>query len=348
VKGRLLIVDDEFMIRELLSSALSKEGYHCITAGDTTECVQVMAQHEVDLTLLDIMMPGSSGIQLLPQLKQQHPDTAILMVTAVSDIETALSCMSMGADDYIVKPFSLDRILITVQNSLEKRRLTMENREYQNNLEQKVREQTLQIKQAMEDLHRSYEFTLSALVRALDAREKEVGSHSERVKNYTLLLGTKCGVSEPELSVMAKGTLLHDIGKIGVPDKILLKGSPLNNDEWLEMRKHPVVGYEILSGVSTFREVSGFVLSHHEKYDGTGYPHGLKGDQIPLSARIFTFADTLDAMTSDRPYRKALPFRHVIDEIKRCKGSQFDPHIADTFLSIPQSSWEQAGQKAFL
>lgn len=348
MKGRLLIVDDEFMIRELLSSALSKEGYDCITAADTAECLQLTAQHELDLTLLDIMMPGSSGIQVLPKLKQQHPDMAVLMVTAVSDIETALSCISMGADDYIVKPFSLDRILITVQNSLEKRRLKLENREYQNNLEQKVREQTLQIKQAMEDLHRSYEFTLAALVRALDAREKEVGSHSERVKNYTLLLGAKCGVCKSDLSLLAKGTLLHDIGKIGVPDKILLKGSALNQDEWLEMRKHPLVGYEILSGAGTFRDVSGFVLSHHEKYDGSGYPHGLKGEEIPLSARIFTFADTLDAMTSDRPYRKALPFRNVIDEIKRCRGTQFDPHIADAFLAIPQSLWEEAGQKSFL
>jgi len=348
VKGRLLVVDDEFMIRELLCSALSKEGYECLTAANTSECMKLMCEHQIDLTLLDIMMPGSSGIQLLPHLKKAHPDMAVLMVTAVSDIETALSCMTMGADDYIVKPFSLERILITVQNSLEKRHLKLENREYQNNLEQKVIEQTLQIKQAMEELHHAYEFTLSALVRALDAREKEVGSHSERVRNYTLLLGEKCGVNEPDLSAMAKGTLLHDIGKIGVPDNILLKGSSLNADEWVEMRKHPVVGYEILSGVTSLRDVSGFVLSHHEKYDGSGYPKGLRGNEIPLSSRIFTLADTLDAMTSDRPYRKALPFREVIAEVKRCRGSQFDPSIADTFLAIPQGLWEEAGRKSFI
>lgn len=348
MKGRLLIVDDEFMIRELLFSALSKEGYDCVTAASATECRNVILSQPIDLTLLDIMMPGSTGIQLLPHLKKERPDMAVLMVTAVSDIDTALSCITMGADDYIVKPFSLDRILITVQNSLEKRRLKLENREYQNNLEEKVREQTLQIKYAMKELQHSYESTLSALVRALDAREKEVGSHSERVRNYTLLLGSRCGIKDPELAAIAKGTLLHDIGKIGVPDRILLKEGDLDKDEWREMRKHPVVGYEILSDISSLHEVSGFVLSHHEKFDGTGYPYGLRENQIPLSARIFTLADTLDAMTSDRPYRTALPFRNVIDEVRRCRGSQFDPVIADVFLTIPQGLWEEAGQKSFL
>jgi response regulator RpfG family c-di-GMP phosphodiesterase len=270
------------------------------------------------------------------------------MVTALSDIDTALSCIQMGAEDYIVKPFSLDRIFVTVQNGLEKRRLKLQNQEYQSNLEQKVLEQTRQLKRTMEDLNLSYDHTLSALVKALDAREKETGSHSERVMNYTLLLAGRCGVREPELSAIAKGTLLHDIGKIGVSDNILLKGGKLNDVEWIEMKRHPVVGYEILSGIPSLSSASEFVLSHHERFDGTGYPQRLKGREIPLSARIFAFADTLDAMTSDRPYRKALPFSSVITEVEKCTGSQFDPHITKVFLKTPKQAWEEAGARKFL
>ena len=348
MKGSLLIIDDEEMIRELLASALDVEGYECFIAGNTEEALKIVSERDIDVALLDIMMPGQTGIELLPRLKEIRPDICVLMVTAISDINTALSCIQMGAEDYIVKPFSLDRIFITVQNAFEKRRLKVENREYQTILEQRVLEQTRQIKRAMHELNLSYDYTLSALVKALDAREKEIGSHSERVMNYTLLLAEKCGVQEPELTVIAKGTLLHDIGKIGVSDNILLKGGKLDNIEWMEMKRHPIVGYEILSGIKSLSSTSHFVLSHHERFDGTGYPHGLKGREIPLSARIFAFADTLDAMTSDRPYRKAQPFSSVMAEVKMCSGSQFDPEISDVFLRVPRSAWEAVGEKKFL
>lgn len=348
MKGTLLILDDEFMIRELLCSALEREGYTCFSAGTAEEAVNIISANAIDLLLLDIMMPGMSGVELLPRLKTSRPDTAIIMVTAVNDVDTALSCIKMGADDYIIKPFGLDRILITVGNSLEKRRLKIENRDYQYNLEKKVQEQTLQINMTMEQLHRSYDYTLCALVRALDAREKELGCHSERVMNYTLLLAQECGVEESEMPVIAKGTLLHDIGKIGISDNILLKGSELDSQEWMEMKKHPVVGYNILSGISSLKAASDFVLAHHERFDGSGYPYGLKGGSIPLSARIFSFTDTLDAMTSDRPYRKALPFEAVIEEIRTCSGTQFDPDIATKFLGISKKTWENAGEKTFL
>lgn len=343
----ILIADDEDMIRELINITLSKEGFNCFQAGSAEEGLEVIKSQKVDLALLDIMMPGRSGIDLLKDIKQITPDTTVLMITAMNDMETALSCIHYGAEDYITKPFNLDRVLLTVKNSLEKRRLVLENREYQANLEQKVCEQTEVIRTVMGEINLAYENTLAALVRALDAREKEVGSHSERVMAYAALLAEAAGISQQERLVMAKGALLHDIGKIGVSDNILLKPAKLSEDEWDIMRQHPTVGHQILSGIRHFEGAAELVLAHHERYDGDGYPHGLRGEEIPVSARIFTLVDTLDAMTSDRPYRKALSYQTVLDEVRRCSGLQFDPGLVEIFLSIPQSAWEAAAGKHF-
>lgn len=338
----ILIVDDEDMIRDLLHAALTRDGYTCIKATNAEEALQVIKSGIVNLVLCDIMMPGKSGLDVLKEAKELFPDLSFIMITALSDMNTALSCIHLGAEDYVVKPFSVDRITITVRNSLEKQRLALENREYSQNLERKVYEQTNQIRQTMEALNRAYEQTLTTLIRALDAREKEIGSHSERVMNYTRLLASACGVQSALLNQMAKGALLHDIGKIGISDSILLKPGKLTADEWLEMKRHPQIGSDILAGIPFLTEAAEFVLSHHERFDGKGYPRGLQGADIPLSARIFTIVDTLDAMTSDRPYREALPFKSMIDEIRRCSGSQFDPEIVDIFLRIPKSTWEDA------
>src|SRR6185369_15132980 len=172
--------------------------------------------------------------------------------------------------------------------------------------------------------------------------------HSERVMNYTLLLAQAMDVKEPELMIIAKGALLHDIGKIGVADHILLKPGKLDTAEWREMKKHPQIGYDILSDIKFLQGAADFVLTHHERYDGAGYPNSLKGEQIPLSARIFALADTLDAMTSDRPYRKALTFDSVIAEVQRCSGSQFDPQVVQTFFNISKKQWEKAAGTSFL
>lgn len=344
----LLIVDDEQMIRDLLCITLSREKYRCFQCGNADEGLNILKDNDIQLALLDVMMPGCSGIELLKELKKISPDTAVLMITALTDMETALSCIHLGADDYITKPFSIDSIVKKAKNALEKQRLISENRKYQNQLELKVLEQTRVIRAAMEEINISYESTLNALVRSLDARESEVGAHSERVMNYTLLLAKSMGIVEPELSIISKGALLHDIGKIGVSDNILLKPGKLTDEEWIEMKKHTVIGYEILCEIKFLRGAAEFILAHHERYDGTGYPNGIKGKDIPLSARIFTLADTLDAMTSDRPYRKALPFDMMIKEILKCKGTQFDPEIADEFLRISRNEWEDVAGHHFL
>ena len=348
LNNNLLIVDDEQMIRDLLIMTLSREKFTCFAAANGLEALSIIKERQIDLALLDVMMPGLSGIDLLRELKTISPDTTVLMITALSDMETALSSIHLGAYDYITKPFSIDNIVHKVRNALEKRRLIIENRIYQTQLEQRVYEQTQQIRSAMDEINLSYESTLTALVRSLDAREKEVGSHSERVMSYTLHLAREMGLADPDLSIIAKGSLLHDIGKIGVSDNILLKPGKLTDEEWIQMKKHPQIGYEIPCDINFLKGASDFILAHHERYDGHGYPFGLKGTEIPLCARIFALADTLDAMTSDRIYRKALPFQVMIDEVIRCKGSQFDPEVVDEFVAIPRRHWEEVAGHSFL
>jgi HD-GYP domain-containing protein (c-di-GMP phosphodiesterase class II) len=239
-------------------------------------------------------------------------------------------------------------VVLTVKNLIERRCLAIEKKNYQVSLEFKVMEQTAQIRKTMDDLSTAYDNTLTALVKALDAREKEVGSHSERVMNFAAFLGGKLGMGGRELQELSRGALLHDIGKIGISDNILLKPGKLDDGEWIEMRKHPHVGYAILSEIDFLKTPAEIILTHHERFDGSGYPKQLKGEQIPIGSRIFAVVDTLDAMTSDRPYRRALPFSVAETEIIKFRGTQFDPDIADLFLSIPRNHWEECAGKRFI
>ena len=348
MKEHILIVDDEEMIRELLSSALTQVGYVCHQASNVDEAFTILDEQSIDLVISDIMMPGRSGVELLRDLKKVNQDIAVLMITGLSDMNTAMECVHLGADDYITKPFGINRVILTVKNLIELRCLALEKKNYQISLEFKVMEQTAQIRKTMNDLSNAYDNTLTALVKALDAREKEVGSHSERVMNYTSFLAGKLGMTGRELQELAKGALLHDIGKIGISDNILLKSGQLDEGEWIEMRKHPQVGYAILSEIDFLKTPAEMILSHHERFDGTGYPNQLKGEMIPIGSRIFSIVDTLDAMTSDRPYRRALPFAEVVTEIIKYRGLQFDPAIADLFLSIPCKHWEDCAGKHFI
>ncbi len=348
MNSQILIVDDEEMVRDLLVSALQTEDYVCHTAADVDHAFEILSGTAIDLVISDIMMPGRSGIDFLRDLKQIAPDIAVLMITGLSDITTAMECIRLGAADYITKPFSMTRIILTVRNLVLKRNLEIEKKDYQISLESKVQEQTGQIRHAMDELRQSYTSTLTALVKALDAREKEVGSHSERVMNFTILMAEKTGIGGNDLEELARGALLHDIGKIGISDNILLKPGALDDGEWLEMRRHPQIGHAILSGIEFLRVPSDIIRGHHERFDGSGYPNRLSGEQISVGARIFALVDTLDAMTSDRPYRSALPFDAVTREVGKFRGSQFDPDLADLFLSIARKEWEECACKHFL
>lgn len=332
--AHILIVDDDPTIRDLLTEGLSESGYRCTTASDGLEGLARLRDNGFELVVSDIDMPGLDGVGLLQEARKVRPDTEIIMLTGVVDVEIAIQSMRLGACDYLTKPFNLAEVRITVERALEKRRLILENREYQKNLEAKVRERT-------EELSRSYQTTLEALATALDTRDSETLGHSLRVAAYTVAVARRIGLLEPELTDIYRGALLHDVGKIGVPDAVLRKPGRLTPEEWNEMRRHPELGYRILEGIHFLDRARDIVLSHQERYDGKGYPRGLAGKAIPIGARIFSVVDTLDAMTSDRPYRKARSYDAARAEIRRYSGSQFDPDVVRAFLEITDDEWAE-------
>jgi putative nucleotidyltransferase with HDIG domain len=336
---RILVVDDEEAIREVVATLLEAQGYQCTVMQNGKLALQSFLADSPDLVLSDIVMPEMDGLKLLEKVRAHNQDVPIIMVTAMHDISTALEAIRHGAYDYILKPFEKDQLYVSVRRALEHRRLVLENRNYQRNLEQLVEKRTAQLSTALAELEQSYDYTLVALGGALDLKDAETEGHCQRVTAFTICMAKAMGVEPNELRQIARGAFLHDIGKMGVPDSILRKPGPLTDDERTIMRKHSEIGYAVLEKIPFLREPADIVLSHQERFDGTGYPRGMKGEQIPLGARIFAVADTLDAMISDRPYRKALPLSEARAEIERHAGSQFDPKVVAVFLKMPDSLW---------
>jgi putative nucleotidyltransferase with HDIG domain len=337
---RVLVVDDEETIREIVSSMLTAANYKCRQAASGLEALALLdSGEEFELMLSDLMMANLDGIGLLERTKERFPDMPVVMVTAVHDISVALAALRNGAYDYLLKPFEREQLLATVRRALENRRLKLENREYQVNLESLVAARTEQLRKAVADLERSYDITLEALGDALDKKDAETEGHSKRVTAFTIAIARAMGLPKDQISVIARGAFLHDIGKMAIPDAILRKPGALTPDEISIMREHCYHGYEILRKIPFLVEAAEIVYAHQERYDGTGYPRGLKGDQIPLGARMFSIADTLDAITSDRPYRPAQSLAAALEEIQRWSGRQFDPEVVQVFLSMPENIW---------
>ena len=337
---RILVVDDEESIREIVSSMLTTASYKCRQAGSGMEALALLESGEqFELMLSDLMMANLDGIGLLEKTKERFPDMPVVMVTAVHDISVALAAIRNGAYDYLLKPFEREQLLATVSRALENRRLKLENRAYQTDLEALVEARTEQLRKALVDLERSYDITLEALGDALDKKDAETEGHSKRVTAFTIAIARAMGLSKDQIAVIARGAFLHDIGKMAVPDAILRKPGKLTPDEILVMQEHCYHGYEILKKIPFLGEAAEIVYAHQERYDGTGYPRGLKGDQIPLGARMFSVADTLDAITSDRPYRPAQSLTAARIEIEKWSGRQFDPEIVKAFLSMDENIW---------
>jgi len=338
---RILVVDDEEPIREIVSSMLTSAGYSCKQAGSGIEALAVLSQdNEFELMLSDLMMADLDGIGLLERTKEKYPDMPVVMVTAVHDISVALTAIRNGAYDYLLKPFEREQLLAVVSRALENRRLKMENRNYQLNLESLVEARTVQWQAAMGNLERSYDITLAALGDALDLKDAETEGHSKRVTAFTIAIARAMGVPREQILVIARGAFLHDIGKMAIPDAILLKPAKLTADETRIMQEHAYRGYQMLKKIPFLAEAAEIVYSHQERFDGTGYPRQLKGEEIPLGSRIFAVADTLDAITSDRPYRPAQSLQAAKEEIERWKDRQFDPEVVKVFLEMPDKIWE--------
>jgi len=331
-RGSILIVDDEERIRRGLAANLRLRGFRCRTSGGAGEALALLETEPAAIVLSDIRMPVHDGLWLLERVRTSWPDTQVILLTGFAEVELATRALRLGASDFLTKPIAMLDLLTAIERASEKRRLILENRTYQRELEDRVQAATARLRSSLDTISQSYRATLEALCSALDARERETAEHSLRVTRYTLELADRLGVPTTAREHLERGALLHDIGKIGIPDTVLLKAGPLTEEEWRIMRRHPQVGHDILAGISFLGPAAEIVLCHHERWDGTGYPQGLAGEGIPLGARIFAVADALDAITSDRLYRAAASFETAFAEIARCAGTQFDPRVVKALL----------------
>lgn len=325
----ILIVDDEESVRRLLNNKLTNDGYRCLEASDSAEALDELRRKSIGLVMLDIKMPGKSGVELLPEIKSIYPDISVIMLTATDDIHIAIQCMKQGAYDYITKPFELEEISISVSRALEKRRLELENKEYQQHLEEKVAEQANKIRSA-------FISAITSLVYALEAKDAYTSGHSQRVAELSAAIARELRLPPDKIGKLKLAGLLHDIGKIGIQESVLNKPGRLTEAEFELVKRHPVIGERILRPIIETEEILEVVRSHHERYNGNGYPDGLQKDEIPLGARILAISDAYEAMTSERPYRHAMSADAAHGEIERNKGTQFDPEIADAFNKIEE------------
>ncbi len=323
---RCLVVDDEPRLRRVLVRLLEGDGFGCAEAASGVEALQELERAPVPLVISDLRMPAMDGVTLLREIIARWPETAVIVVTAVAEVESAVACLQMGALDYVAKPFHLDEVRARVSQALDKRRLLIENRSYQKNLEERVEAQARRIEELfLEGVH--------ALVYALEAKDAYTRGHSMRVANYSIEIARALGLDKDLIDTIALGAELHDVGKIGVSESVLHKAGKLTDAEYRHIMEHTVIGARILGPL--MRDAPGalsIVRSHHERLDGSGFPDGLKGDVIPFEARLVSVADAFDAMTSVRPYRPSLSVKQAMHELEQGKGVQFDAQIVDAFL----------------
>jgi putative nucleotidyltransferase with HDIG domain len=339
VSPHILIVDDEIEITEILADLLSEE-YVCLKAGSAEDALARLQESQFQLVISDITMPGMSGLDMIPHIKELAPQTVVVMISGMQTVESAIGALRLGAFDYLMKPFDLRQVEAVVKRALEYHDLVVAKQRYENHLEELVEQRTVELDRALNSLEAAYRSTLKALTAALETRDSETHGHSERVVTYSLRLGREYGLNSAEMKALEFGSLLHDIGKIGVPDSILRKPAKLTEEEWVRMREHPMHGQQILRGIEFLQGASRVVAQHHEKWDGTGYPLGLRQEEIDICARIFAVADAFDAITSDRVYRRGKPYEAAAQELDDWAGRQFDPKVVDAFHRVPKEDWE--------
>jgi len=343
-KAKILIVDDEKNIRDYLDLILSMEGYKCSQASSGEEALDILEKEEFELLITDIRMPGISGTEVIKKATKIRPHIASIVISAVEQVETAVESLKSGAYDYITKPIiDRERLMLTVERALERRNLKLENLRYQRYLEDMVQQRTKHVRELFLN-------SITALVQAIEEKDGYTRGHSKKVAEISCMIGEEMGLSEGQIAQLDLAGQLHDIGKIGIPDRILQKPGPLSPEEYKIIKTHPVRSYRILRPLFEFKgsldeitmsendrakeETLDIILHHHERFDGKGYPHGLKGDEIPLGARILAVADSYEAMTSKRSYRSSLPHEKAVNEIGKGAGTQFDPDVVEIFLKL--------------
>jgi response regulator RpfG family c-di-GMP phosphodiesterase len=336
---RVLAVDDEPAACKLLSIILGPPDFQCTTANSGNEALACLKSQAFDAVISDLHMPGMSGMEFLNHVRRAYPHIAFLVTTGVDDLDVGVGAMRCGADDYLVKPLRETAVLASLQNAIHKRRLEEQVESYRQHLEDMVADRTAQLREALSQVERSYETTLQALGAAIDLRDSETAGHSRRVCRYSVEIAQAMGWSNRQLAVLARGAYLHDIGKLGIPDRILLKPGALTVEERKLMQVHSEVGFDLVKDIPFLADAAEIVLTHHERYDGSGYPRGFRAVEILPGARIFGVADTLDAITSDRPYRRASSFETAREVISREAGRLFDPGVVDVYLNIAKETW---------
>ena len=343
--GRVLVVDDDPMIHAYLKQALQQEYMHVTSVYTTAEALEA-AEHEkgmIDVALIDLVLGNDSGLDLVNGLSEIDKMLVPVVITGQATMDTAIESMRRGAYDFIQKPVHTAQLHVTLRRAMGHRRLLMENHRYQTHLEAMVWHRGQSLTRALEQEKKSYQYTLETLAAAIEAREQHTAEHSRRVAQMAVILASKIGATSEELVQIRSGALLHDIGKIGVPDSILLKPGPLTEEEWIIMQAHPQIGHQILASSPALKEAAEIVLSHHEKFDGSGYPRGLKGMDICMGARIFAVVDAYDVMRSPRPYAPAMSAEETLEEILKHHNTQFDPYVVDALIHC-QSAIEAEGK----
>lgn len=334
------MVDDEPAITQALSTRLTRDGYECVLAHSAEEALHAFGRQEFDLVLTDVQMPGLSGIELLKEVKARDPETQVIVMTAHAEVNFAVQALRLNADDYILKPFDLEQLSHSVTRALEHRRLLRENRAYRQHLEQRVQEQA-------ERIERLFVEGLIGLSSAIEARDRYTAGHVGRVMELAVAVGAELGLDPEPMHGLWLGALLHDIGKLAIPDSILNKAGPLTPEERSLMKTHPERGVEIIQDISYLRPAISGILHHQERWDGSGYPAGLQGDTISIEGRILAVVDAFDAMLSQRPYRKALSEEDAAREVQRGAGVQFDRQVVEAFLRARARGFRLEGVQRF-